>query len=215
MANQTLPSVEKLVDLRIAHMNMIQGIITRMSGYSAGVKNFCVTIIVGIIAVAFDKQVPMLIWAALVVVLIFGLMDCYYLALERRYRQLYKNVSGRSLDKASNMSIKADKLDLSTYLTAARSVSVAGFYALLLIGVVVLLTIANHVEPEPAKARSDSPCSSSGASSIRTEQPADVPACPGASRVANGVVSTSGQCTEPAGLPTAAAPGVGRPVRPH
>jgi len=75
MANQTPPSVDKHVDLQIAHMNMIQGIITRMSSFSAGVKNFCVTISVGIIAVAFQKQVPMLIWAAGAVVLIFGSMD--------------------------------------------------------------------------------------------------------------------------------------------
>lgn len=54
----TMPGPDKLVDLRIAHLNMIQGVISRMSGFSASAKNFCVTVSAAIIAVAFQKPVP-------------------------------------------------------------------------------------------------------------------------------------------------------------
>lgn len=146
------PTTDKLVDLRVAHLNMIQGVISRMSGFSAGVKNFCTTISAAIIAVAYQKQVPMLVWAGAAVVLIFCIMDTYYLGLERRYRELYERVAARPFDQAPDMSLKAERLNLSTCFRALGSVSVAGFYALLLIGVVTLLTLANHVQPEPAKA---------------------------------------------------------------
>ena len=146
------PTTDKLVDLRVAHLNIIQGVISRMSGFSAGVKNFCVTISAAIIAVAYQKQVPMLVWAGAAVVLIFCIMDTYYLGLEHRYRELYERVAARPFDRAPDMSLKAERLNLSTCFRALRSISVAGFYALLLIGVITLLTLANHVQPEPAKA---------------------------------------------------------------
>jgi hypothetical protein len=136
-------SNEKLVDLRIAHLNMIQSVIGRMAGFSASVKNFCVTICAAIIAVAFQKQIPMLTGAALTVVFIFGVMDTYYLALERRYRDLYERVAARPVQEAEQMSLNAEQLNWVAYFQAARSISVLGFYALLLIGTVALLVVAN------------------------------------------------------------------------
>lgn len=145
------PTTDKLLDMRVAHLNMIQGVISRMSGFSAGVKNFCITISAAIIAVAYQKQVPLLEWAGAAVVLIFCFMDTYYLGLERRYRELYERVAARPFDQAPDMSLKAERLNLSTCFRALRSISVAGFYVLLLTGVITLLTLANHVQPEPAK----------------------------------------------------------------
>lgn len=146
MQNNLKP--DKLADLRVAHLNMIQGVISRMSGFSAGVKNFCVTISAAIIAVAYQKHVPMLTGAAVAVVLIFCIMDAYYLALEKRYRELYEQVAERPIAEAVNMSLKAERIDFSTCFRAIRSLSVAGFYVLLLIGVVTLLILANHEQPE-------------------------------------------------------------------
>lgn len=213
MTNPRNPSPDKLVDLQIAHLNVIQGVIARMSGFSAGVKNFCVTISAGIIAVAYQKQIPMLIGAAIAVVLIFFLMDGYYLALEKRYRQLYEEVAKRPLGQASDMGLKAQQLDFSTYFSAARSISVAGFYALLLCGVVLLLTIANHVEPDPTQIQPVSARGPSGASAIRAGEPAHVPVGPGAAGNASGAAA---QLAQPAGLAASTvASNAGEPVRHH
>lgn len=217
MASPPNPSPDKLVDLQIAHLNMAQGVIARMSSFSAGVKNFCVTISAGIIAVAYQKQIPMLTEAAIAVVLIFFLMDGYYLALEKRYRELYEEVAKRPLGQASDMSLKAKKLDLSTYLIAARSISVAGFYALLLSGVVLILTIANHVVLEPAKESPVNSRSPSGSSAISAAKPANVSAGPGAFGVASGAAPTSiaAQRAEPAGVASTTAPDARKPVGPQ
>lgn len=201
MTNSKNPTSDKHVDLQIAHLSMIQGVIARMSSFSAGVKNFCVTISAGIIAIAYQKHIPMMFAAAIAVVLIFFLMDGYYLALEKRYRQLYEEVALRPLGQASDMSLKAKELDLSTYFSAARSISVAGFYALLLIGVLTLLTIANNVEPEPAKTQSDSTGSPSGPSASRAEKSANVPSGSGTVESANGAAA---QRTQPTSSATAA-----------
>lgn len=217
MTNVKNSSSDKLVDLQIAHLGMIQGVIARMSSFSAGVKNFCVTISAGIIAVAFQKQIPMLIGAAIAVVLIFFLMDGYYLALEKRYRELYEKVAQRPLGQAPDMSLKAKRLDLSTYIAAARSISVFGFYALLLCGVLTLLFIANHVEPDPAKAQPVSARSPTGPSAIRTAQSANVSVGPSAIGTASGAAPTSvaAQRAEPVSLAATATSDAGKPVRPQ
>ncbi|MEA3009923.1 MAG: hypothetical protein QOJ91_1615 [Sphingomonadales bacterium] len=171
MTTPANPTPDKLVDLRVAHLNMIQGVISRMSGFSAGVKNFCVTISAAIIAVAYQKQIPMLVWAAVAVVVIFCIMDTYYLGLERRYRELYEDVAARPFDQASNMSLKSERLNFSTCFRALRSNSVAGFYTLLLIGIVTLLNIANHVQPQPTQT---APVSHRGATRPAAKRVGDV-----------------------------------------
>lgn len=174
MTSPNDPPADKLVDLRVAHLNMIQGVISRMSGFSAGVKNFCVTISAAIIAVAYQKQVPALVWAAVAVILIFCIMDTYYLGLERRYRELYEDVAARPFAQAASMSLKAERLNLSTCFRALRSNSVAGFYTLLLIGVVTLLIVANRVEPESAKISPVSDRGSFGPAEKRVGEPTDL-----------------------------------------
>jgi hypothetical protein len=145
------PSSEKLVDLRIAHLNMIQGIISRMSAFSASAKNFCITIIAAVVTISLDKGISVSGWAPVSVILIFLLVDAYYLALEKRYRALYEQVARRPLSDATQLGLTAENPGLSTYFTAARSPSVGGFYTLLLIGVAFLLFIGDRVEPKAAK----------------------------------------------------------------
>ena len=134
------------VDLKIAHLNMIQGVIGRMSGFSANAKNFCITICAAIIAVGFQNRSPMLNWAALGVIALFFLMDTYYLSLERRYRDFYEQVTKRPPEAEPNMSLRADPLTLSHFGKAMGSVSVLPFYALLMASMLGLLYVATHVQ---------------------------------------------------------------------
>ena len=171
-------SPEKFVDLRVAHLNMIQGVISRMSGFSASAKNFCITINAALIAVAFQRQVLWLGGSALMVVVLFCLMDSYYLSLERRYRALYEDVAARPLDAESDMSLKARGPTWRCFGDSILSVSVFPFYLLLMASMAGLLYLASHVGPEPIKGAPVSDRCAVGA----TKRPASarVPACPSA-----------------------------------
>jgi hypothetical protein len=147
-----MPSPDKRVDLRIAHLNMIQGAISRMSGFSASAKNFCITVSAAIIAVAFQKPVPWLGGAALMVLVLFCLMDAYYLSLERRYRAHYEDVASRDYDVVPDMSLTAGSLTWKGIVGSIVSMSVFPFYLLLMASMGGLLYLASHVEPNPPKA---------------------------------------------------------------
>lgn len=210
----TTPGPDKLVDLRIAHLNMIQGVISRMSGFSAGAKNFCVTVSAAIIAVAFQKPVPWLAGAALMALVLFALMDSYYLSLERRYRGHYEDVAARPYDAAADMSLKAERLTWKCFGGSIASVSVSPFYLLLMASMGGLLYLASHVEPDSAKAASVSDRGPAGPAKERAEQPAAFTARGGA--VEGREPAPAKRTGEPLlDANTNAAASAGEPVRPR
>lgn len=68
-----------------AHINMVQGIITRMAQNSTNCKSWAIPIVSAIIMLALEKNtIPSMI--AYIPLGIFYLLDCYYLGLERKFR---------------------------------------------------------------------------------------------------------------------------------
>lgn len=98
-------SEESKVALRIAHLSMIQGVITRMSGFSASAKTFTITILAGLAAISLQADAMQLGVIAMIAAVILFLIDTYYMTLEVRFRSLYDEVVARHLDLAVDMSI--------------------------------------------------------------------------------------------------------------
>jgi hypothetical protein len=73
----------------IAHVNLLQGIITRLANNSASCKTWCLTLVAAILGLAGATRSAAIVPIALVPVIIFGLLDAMYLAEERAYRGLY------------------------------------------------------------------------------------------------------------------------------
>jgi hypothetical protein len=76
----------------IGHVNLIQGIISRLANNSASCKTWCLTLVSAFIAFAGASHLPEVITAALVTVVLLGLMDILYLAREIADRRLYDRV---------------------------------------------------------------------------------------------------------------------------
>lgn len=138
--NAAGPSPEALATLRSAHLQMIQGVIGRMSANSATLKGFCITSTAAILALKGDELGVRVFWL-LVLVGLFAMCDAGYLRMERDFRRFYAAVAKRPLSEAEDMTIKRPTGQASGYAMAAVSWSVAGFYvavaaAVVLIGVV-------------------------------------------------------------------------------
>jgi len=73
----------------IKHLEILQGIISRMAGNSASCKTWALTIITGIIAFSIQNQsIP--IWTSLIPAIMFLALDVFYLGLEIKFRDLQK-----------------------------------------------------------------------------------------------------------------------------
>lgn len=116
---------EVLVQYRLAHLNMLQGVIGRMSGYSSSVKNFAVTIVAASLALAFDKANSLPLWIALGASSLSAMLDAYYLSKEKGFRNAYERVASSPLQNAQDMAIKAEP---SEFVAALASVSIWLFY---------------------------------------------------------------------------------------
>lgn len=126
------PSFSDLVNLRTAHLSMIQGVISRVSGFSAAVKNFAVTVVVALAVFAFDKKVVTPLLAAAVAVGAFLIMDGYYHLLEVRYRELHKAIAKKPIEAGSDMLLEAPRPTWANFRKVITSKTLLPFYVLLL-----------------------------------------------------------------------------------
>jgi len=127
----------------IKHIEILQGIITRMAGNSAACKTWAITIVTGIIALFYNNGFPILL-GIIPVVLFFGL-DSYYLGLESHFRDLHKefvaklNVSNLVIDDI--YSIKSERkflIHLQFVWYGMKSFSTSFFYPPIVVIIVVL-----------------------------------------------------------------------------
>ena len=92
---------------KLKHLELIQGVITRMSGNLFTLRGWMITIVVGLSALFLEFNRNELQIILVFVVLIFWLHDAYFLSLERSYRYLYDKVRGlneESVDFSMNIS---------------------------------------------------------------------------------------------------------------
>jgi hypothetical protein len=130
-------SPEKIAELRVKHLEMVQSLITRMAGYGASFKSYCITVVTAVIGFALTAHKPNIIWLALLPLLAFALADAQYLRVERRFRDVFNLVRQESWDQIPSFAINLEHAPAESYLSAALSWSIIGFYAPLTIGVII------------------------------------------------------------------------------
>ena len=68
-----------------AHIDMLQGVISRMAKNSASCKSWTIPLVTAIIMLALEKGIVPTT-AAFIPLGLFYLLDCYYLGLERKFK---------------------------------------------------------------------------------------------------------------------------------
>ncbi len=123
------------------HLNIYQNIIQRMANNSSSCKTWCVTTVSAVMVLAADKQKPTIMFVSLVPLVTFLVLDAYYLALEKSFRQSYNDFVRKV---HSNEATSEDLYLVSAHgnwntmqLQAIASFSVWGFYLLLVLMVVL------------------------------------------------------------------------------
>lgn len=83
---------------KIKNLEMIQAIITRMAQNSFMIKGWALTLVVAMFAFV-PKTAGLFVPIVIVPILLFALLDAYYLQLERRYRKLYDIVRNKEEER--------------------------------------------------------------------------------------------------------------------
>jgi hypothetical protein len=126
----------------IAHLNMLQAVVTRLAGDSAQCKTWCVAIVSALFGLAGATKSGRIAAAAIIPILVFGLVDAGYLANEKAYRDLY---NAMALKIRSGNYLLVDFADLGApasaghYIAALLSWSVWPVYVGLFIAYLIVL----------------------------------------------------------------------------
>ena len=77
------------MEITQTHINTLQSIISRHADYSLNCKTWCVTIISAMIIFFYEERQTLNRFILFLPIIIFYLLDCYYMGLERLFRQKY------------------------------------------------------------------------------------------------------------------------------
>lgn len=81
------------------HLQIIQGVVSRLSQQSVAVKGWCVTLTAALLGFGTTKASVVIVSISVYVIVAFAALDAYYLSLERAFRAHYRKVvAGESAD---------------------------------------------------------------------------------------------------------------------
>lgn len=127
---------------KIKHLEFIQNVITRMNQNSFMIKGWTVTIISALLAIYASRNEKLFILIAIFPTFIFMLLDSYYLWQERKFRKLYNKIilpfKQTEIPLFSMNTNLEDDNCKCCYISALFSVTEAGFYFLLIVGLLLI-----------------------------------------------------------------------------
>ena len=128
-----------------SYLTIIQSVINRMATNSSNCKTWCVTLLSEIIVIITNSDNPNYVWIAIVPVLLFFLLDSYYLSLERQFRDVYnKFIRKLHYGEATVEDVfyltprTGASATFFQFIKATGSFSVWPFYALLVVMLIVI-----------------------------------------------------------------------------
>ena len=96
-------------DERTKHLDMIQGVVSRMAGNSAAMKRYCIIAVAVGVAVYKTINDPWAVAALGVMVVVFWGLDARYLQQEKWFRDLYDQVRSEPPDRRPDFRLAPDR----------------------------------------------------------------------------------------------------------
>ena len=124
---------------------MLQEPICRMSTISAIFKGFAATIVAGISAISYSSTNIWILGLSFLPVLVFAVLDIYYLKLERKFRFLFDQVRLEEHEIDFSMKLTNDPVEIirakARTWDCIKSPSIYLFYPLMLLVLVAVLVL--------------------------------------------------------------------------
>lgn len=121
------------------HLEFIQNVITRMNTNSFAIKGWAVTLVSALFALAAKDSDHRFVVVAYFPIIMFWLLDGFYLSQERQYRKLYDQVR-KSEGGEYSMNASAFDTGWDSWPGAALSITLLVFYVSML-GVVTFVLL--------------------------------------------------------------------------
>lgn len=126
-----------------AHLEMIQGIVNRLSHNSFLLKGWSVVLVSALFALAAGNANPLFVYLAYFPAISFWCLDGYFLWQERLFRALYDYVRGTEEDKI-DFSMNVGNADITEikWASAFLSITLVVFHGVVVLSILVVMLIA-------------------------------------------------------------------------
>ena len=128
---------------KIGYLNMIQETIKRMGNNSFYLKEWSVGIMIAIYSFA-SGDAHKLVIITVIPLIVFWLLDTYYLTLERKYRCLYDSVRIKSEEdidfdmSLNNIEVNMNQLEKYCFFKIAFSKTILPFYFVCILTTIII-----------------------------------------------------------------------------
>lgn len=125
-----------------AHLEMIQGVINRISQNSFLLKSWGVVLISSTFALAVVNTQPLFIYLAYFPLIAFWGLDGYFLRQERLFRKLYdrvRNLLEDQIDFSMDTAVVTSQVDSFWYVTLSKTL--LAFHGMLLVTVLIIMAV--------------------------------------------------------------------------
>lgn len=121
--------MREFTEVKIRNLEMVQQIITRMEANSFALKGWTVTLIAGIFTLSAKDSNNIFILITFVPIIVFLLLDSYYLQLQRKYRDLYNLILVTPNENISfELTLICNGSKETSFLKCMLSATEFGFY---------------------------------------------------------------------------------------
>lgn len=134
------------MDNKIKHLEMIQSIISRMANNSFFIKGWCITIVAALLVLSSKDANTQFILIAFFPVIMFWLLDAYFLWQERLFRNLYDEIrviEEHKIDFSMNTSSVVEKT--ASWFKVAISNTLILFYGAIIVAILLGVLIVNGI----------------------------------------------------------------------
>lgn len=83
------------MEKKLKHLEFIQNVITRMNSNSFFIKGWTITLVSALFALAAKDSNLKFVMVSYIAIPVFWILDGFFIAVERRYRDLYSEVAAK------------------------------------------------------------------------------------------------------------------------
>ena len=123
---------------KIAHLDMLQRIISRLASNSFLIKGWSTTLVAALFALSAKDAEIRFVYLAYFPAISFWLLDGYYLWQERLYRNLYKKVADKN-ECDIDFSMTIESTGMNGWAKSFSSFTVAAFHTTIVLSVIIVM----------------------------------------------------------------------------
>jgi len=139
-------TVQQINSGRLKHLEMLQQVIIRMANNSFFIKGWSITLLSAILVVTAKDKIYAMGWIALIPVVLFWLLDGFFLRQERLFRKLYDKCRLQPQESQTDFNMDTSLVvnDVGNWMKVTFSTTLIVFHGGLTIILLTVLLFINH-----------------------------------------------------------------------